>query len=262
MKGSDPAAALSEHAARNREAWDVWSAEYVEPGRRNWATDAPSWGLFGVPGAELEVLGELGRFAGKDVLELGCGTAYWSAWLARHGARAVGVDNSERQLETARRFQAEFGPSFPLIHGTAENVPLADASFDLVLSEYGASIWADPYLWIPEAARLLRPAGELVFLANHVLLMLCMPPEGTIATDRLVRDLFGMHRFEWPDDDSVEFHLPHGEWIRLLRAHGFGVEKLVEVQAPVGGDPKQWDFVTAEWARRWPAEEIWAARKA
>ena len=97
---------------------------------------------------------------------------------------------------------------------------MPDASFDLAISEYGAAIWADPYRWIPEAARLLRPGGQLVFLVNGTLLMLCMPDRGRRRrpTDRLLRPYFGMHRFEWPDDDGVEFHLGYGDWIRLLRA--------------------------------------------
>ncbi|WP_216843803.1 methyltransferase domain-containing protein [Phytoactinopolyspora alkaliphila] len=37
---------------------------------------------------------------GKDVIELGCGTAYVSAWMARRGARPVGLDNSAEQLAT------------------------------------------------------------------------------------------------------------------------------------------------------------------
>ena len=51
--------------------------------------------------------------AGKDTIELGCGTAYVSAWLARRGARPVGIDNSAKQLETARRLQEEHGLDFP-----------------------------------------------------------------------------------------------------------------------------------------------------
>ena len=85
--------------------------------------------------------------------------------------------------------------------GNAETVPLPDASFDLAVSEYGAALWADPYKWIPEAARLLRPGGRLAFLANSTLLMLCVPDyeaDGP-ATDRLLRPYFGMHRNEWPD---------------------------------------------------------------
>jgi SAM-dependent methyltransferase len=199
--------------------------------------------------------------AGRDTLELGCGTAYWSAWLARRGARVVGLDNSGRQLANARGFQQEFGLSFPLIHANAEAVPLPDARFDLVLSEYGASIWCDPYRWIPEAARLLRLGGTLVFLANSTLLMLCTPPEGTPAEERLARDYFGLHRFEWPDDGSVEFHLPYGEWIRLFRASGLSIEDLIEIRAPEGIAPTGSEHVTYAWARRWPSEQIWCLRK-
>ena len=107
--------------------------------------------------------------AGLDAIELGCGTAYVSAWMARRGARPVGIDNSAKQLETAARLQREHGIEFPLIHGNAERVPYPDASFDFAISEYGAVLWADPEAWVPEAARLLRPGGRLHVLTNHVL---------------------------------------------------------------------------------------------
>jgi SAM-dependent methyltransferase len=252
-------AELPEHVRRNRAAWDVWAEEYEEPGRRNWGQDEPTWGIFGVPESEVGVFPE--DVAGLDGIELGCGTAYVSAWLTRRGARMVGIDNSEQQLASARKFQQEFGLEFPLLHGNAEQVPLPDASFDLAVSEYGASIWCDPYLWIPEAARLLRPGGRLIFLVNGTLLMLCAPDdENEPATDRLLRDYFGMHRFEWPGDPSVDFHLGYGDWIRLLRANGFEVEDLVEVRPPEGSTTR-YPFVTLDWARRWPCEEVWKARK-
>jgi SAM-dependent methyltransferase len=250
---------LPEHVRRNRAAWDVWAEEYEGPGRRNWAQEEPTWGVFGVPESEVGVFPE--DVAGLDGIELGCGTAYVSAWLTRRGARMVGIDNSEQQLASARRFQQEFELDFPLLHGNAEQVPFPDASFDLAVSEYGASIWCDPYLWIPEAARLLRPGGRLIFLVNGTLLMLCAPDdENEPATDRLLRDYFGMHRFEWPGDPSVDFHLGYGDWIRLLRANGFEVEDLVEVRPP-DGSTTRYPFVTLEWARRWPCEEVWKARK-
>lgn len=247
----------AEHVLRNRAAWDRWAQEYAEPGRRNWQEE-PSWGIWGIPETEVRLLPDV---EGRDVIELGCGTAYISAWLARRGARVVGIDNSSAQLETARTLQQEFGLSFPLIHGNAEEVPLPDSSFDLAISEYGASIWCDPYRWIPEASRLLRPDGRLIFLVNGTVLMLCVPDEdGVPAEDRLIRDYFGMHRFEWPDDTSVEFHLGYGDWIRLLRGNGFEVENLVELQP--GSDARtRYPFVTLEWARRWPSEEVWIARK-
>jgi SAM-dependent methyltransferase len=252
-----PEEALTEHARRNRAVWDAWSVDYFAPGRRAWARSEPDWGIWDVPEREIRAVPNVD---GKDVLELGCGTAYWSAWLARRGARVVGLDNSPKQLANARRFQQEFGLEFPLIHASAEAVPLPEASVDLILSEYGACLWCDPYRWVPEAARLLRPGGRLIFLTNGVLLSLCTPPEGTAAEERLARDYFGMHRFEWPDDDSVEFHLPHGEWIRLLRRNGFTIEALIEIQAPEGATTR-FDFVLADWARRWPSEEIWKARR-
>lgn len=164
-------------------------------------------------------------------------------------------------METATRFQREFGLEFPLLHGNAEEVPFPDQSFDLAISEYGASIWCDPYRWIPEAARLLRPAGRLIFLVHAALLMLCVPDEEALpATNRLLRPYFGMHRFEWSDDESVEFHLPHGEMIGLLRRSGFQVEELIEIRAPDGATTR-YPFVTLEWARSWPCEEVWKARK-
>jgi SAM-dependent methyltransferase len=198
---------------------------------------------------------------GLDVIELGCGTAYVSSWLARRGARPVGIDNSPAQLETARRLQAEFGVEFPLHLGNAEQTPFPDESFDLAISEYGASIWCDPYLWIPEAARILRPGGQLVFLVNGAILMLCAPdPEDEPATDRLLRDYYGMHRFEWPDDPSVEFHLGYGDTIRLLRRCGFDVEDMIEVR-PRADATTSHPYAPVEWARRWPAEEVWKALK-
>ena len=177
------------------------------------------------------------------------------------GARPVGIDLSENQLATARALQDAHHLHFPLIQCSAEAVPLADASFDLAISEYGAAIWCDPYRWIPEAARLLRPGGRLIFLGSAALLVLTMTDsdaEGPAGTT-LRRDYFGMHRFEWDDDESVEFHLNHGDWIRLLRGSGFEIEDLVELR-PSADAKTRYPFVTLEWARRWPSEEVWVAR--
>lgn len=196
---------------------------------------------------------------GADVLELGCGTGYVSAWAARAGARPVGLDNSARQLATARRMQHEFGLVFPLVQADAERVPLVDASFDLVISEYGASIWCDPYRWVPQAARLLRSGGRLVFLCNSTLLMLCVPDVGA-ATDRLLRPQAGLHQMSWESDPGVEFHLSHGDWLRLLRVCDFEVEDLVEVYAPEDAQSDN-DSVPTQWTRQWPVEEIWFAKR-
>jgi SAM-dependent methyltransferase len=157
--------------------------------------------------------------------------------------------------------QAEFGLDFPLHLGNAEATPFADASFDLAISEYGASIWADPYKWIPEAARILRPGGELIYLVNGTIWLLAAPDDGEVPpTNELLRPYFGMHRFEWPDETGVEFHLGYGDMIRLLRRSGFEVEDLIEVRPPAGATTRD-PYHSPEWDRNWPAEEIWKARK-
>src|SRR5689334_14884091 len=124
-------ATLPSHVAANREAWDGFAAEYVAAAEREWALRPgdETWGLYGIPETQVGML-DL-PLDGADAIELGCGTAYVSAWLARRGARPVGLDNSPRQLETASRMQREHGLEFPLLLGSAEEVPLPDASFDV-----------------------------------------------------------------------------------------------------------------------------------
>ncbi len=248
-----------DYVVANRAVWTTSNAEYTDgQALAGWRKEEITWGMWNVPERELGVLGD---FAGLDVIELGCGTAYFSAWLAKRGARPVGVDITPAQLETARRCQAELGIVFPLIEASAEEVPLPDAGFDLAVSEYGASIWCDPYRWIPEAARLLRPGGRLVFLVNSPLVILCSPDAGPAET-QLLRPQFDMHRFEWPGEEGIEFHLAHGEMINVLRASGFEVEALHELCAPPSAETHEYcDFVTADWARQWPSEEICSARK-
>ena len=247
-----------DHLGPNREYWAAEAPKYVDAGRRQWAAE-PSWGIWSIPEEEVHVLPDV---TDRDVLDAGCGSGYLCAWVARAGGRPVGLDPTTEQLASARMFQDEFDLHFPLVQGAAETLPFPDASFDVVVSEYGAAIWADPYRWIPEAARVLRPGGELMFLRNGTLLMLCMAElETDPADDVLKRDYFDMYRFDWPDDPSVEFHLNHGDSIRLLRDNGFEILDLVELQPPPGATTS-YPFVTNDWARRWPTEEVWRARKA
>ena len=245
-------------AATNRALWTETNREHTnDSASTNWALGEVNWGIWGIDESELNVLGDVD---GLDVCELGCGTAYFSAWLAKLGARPVGVDVTPAQLDTARRMMVETGIEFPLVEADAAKTGLPDASFDLVVSEYGASIWVDPYRWIPEAARLLRPNGRLVFLRNSTLVILCSDDD-VPAKESLQRPQFGLHRIEWPDE-GVEFHLGHGDWIDLLRANGFEIERLVEIQAPPDAETHPYySYVTAEWAKQWPCEEIWAVRK-
>lgn len=252
---------LPDYAALNRDAWTAANAAYTDRRARSaWEEEAVTWGVFHIPEADLNVLPDI---PGRDIVELGCGTAYFSAWLKRLGARrVVGVDVTPAQLETARRLDAEFGLGIEFIEANAEHVPLDDSQFDIALSEYGASIWCDPTLWIPEAGRLLRPGGELIFLRNSTLSMLCMPDSGPVTTT-LQRPYRELPRIEWHDDDpGVEFHAGPGDLIRILLEADFELLSMTELLAPPGAvDHEYYQYVPAEWAEQWPAEEIWRARK-
>lgn len=250
---------ISEDAKRNRASWTQVNAEFTDQQASSaWTAKEMTWGVFGVPEASVNTLGDVN---GLDVVELGCGSAYVSAWLAKRGARPVGVDVTPAQLATARRCQVEFGIQFPLIEASAEQVHLLSESFDLAISEFGASIWCDPHAWIPEAHRLLRPGGRLWFLRNSTLSILCSTADGT-ASETLQRPQRGLGRLEWPGEVGVEWQLPHGELFRLLRRTGFDVIDLVELYAPSDAVQHSY-YVTAslEWARKWPCEEIWVAKK-
>ena len=251
-----------DYVAVNREAWTRANAEYTDArAREAWAQAEVTWGMWHIPESEI---GALPDVAGKDIVELGCGTAYFGAWLKRSGARrVVGVDITPAQLETARRMNEEFGLGLEFFEENAERTSLPGASFDLVVSEYGASIWCDPALWIAEAARLLRPGGELLFLRGSTLRILCMPEAGP-TTDRLVRPQRGLYRLDWRDDDpGTEFHPGTADMFRILRTSGFELLDLRELFAPAdAADHVYYTEPSAEWAKKWPAEEIWHARLA
>jgi SAM-dependent methyltransferase len=244
---------------RNRELWSLINARFTaDEAPARWMAPAVTWGLFGVPETDLGVLGDV---SGRHVIELGSGSAYLSAWLARAGANVVALDLSRPQLETARACQRQFAVRFPLIEANAEAVPLCSGVFDLVVTEYGASPWCDPARWVPEAARLLRPEGRLVFLTNSVLLGLCVPEEGGFASDRLLRSPCDVSTIAWPGG-GIEHHPSHGDWIRLLTTSGFAVDALHELYAPPGAKtPGFYDIATHEWAARWPVEDLWVAHK-
>ncbi len=245
----------------NRDAWTKANADYNDARADvNWAQDEITWGVWGTPESELEALPDVN---GKDVIELGCGTAYFGAWLKKRGARrVVGVDVTPAQLETARRLNAEYLLGLELVESNAESVPIGDDQFDLAISEYGASIWCDPFLWIPEAARLLRPGGELVFMRNSTISILCGPDEGKVERS-LQRPQRSLYRLEWTDDEpGVEFHLGTSDMLHVLQRSGFELIDFIEIFAPeTAQDHPRYDYVPSVWAKQWPPEEIWRLRK-
>ncbi len=247
---------LTDDARRNREWWDAGSDEY-QARNADFIHDGYAWGVWQIPESELNVLGDV---EGRDILELGCGGAEWSRSLLRRGARVTGLDNSPERLRRAQEGNREAGVNFPLVLSGAEHTPFADASFDIVMADHGAPSFADPYLVVPEVARVLRTGGIYAFSGTHPLVWLAFDPQADAMSDRLRSDYFGIHRDAEPDGPA-EFNLPIGEWIRLFRAHGFDVEALIEPRPAEGATSTYRDANDHAWARRWPMEMIWRTRK-
>jgi SAM-dependent methyltransferase len=248
----------SSHVRRNRASWDREADAYqLEHGSQLNRFDRMGWGTWGIPDAGLDVLGDV---RDKDVLEYGCGGGQWSIALARRGARPVGLDLSMRQLLHAARLMRDAGAPFPVVNADAERIPFADASFDVVFCDHGAMTFADPSRTVPEVARVLRPDGLFAFnVASPILWLTIVDGDGAPAGSELRRDYFGMRRGVW--EDTVEFQLPYGGWIRLFRSHGFEILDLIELRPPSRPRTTYPDFAPAAWARRWPSENIWKVRK-
>lgn len=243
----------------NRRFWDDDADDYQAEHQSQLDVDTMGWGVWDLPETELEVLGDV---SGLDVLEYGCGGAQWAIKLARTGARVTGLDQSRGQLRHAATKVEGAGVTVELVCASATAVPLRDASFDVVFCDHGAMSFCDPHRTVPEVVRLLRPGGRFAFNISTLLRNLCYPvgePDAPI-TRRLHAKWFGARAFDW-GDGTIDYQIPHGEWISLFGEHGLVVEDLLELRAPKHATSTYRDYVDHGWARRWPAEEIWRVRK-
>jgi len=247
----------AEHERHNRAFWDADAEDYQALHGDDLTARAQAWGAWRIPESELDVLGDV---RGLDVLELGCGAGQWSMALADDGASPVGLDQSLVQLKHAVANRDAAHADVPLVAASGEAVPFRDGSFDIVFCDHGAMSFCDPEVTVPEVARLLRPDGLLAFCHATPLLYLTWDTKRERQTDRLQRSYFGLGRLDL-GDGTVDFQIPHGAWIQLLREHGFVIEDLLELRPSADATTTYDDFAPHDWARRWPAEQIWKARK-
>ena len=252
---------LEEHQESNRKAWQEFAESYVEPAEIGWQSNNPRWGIWQTPETQLNLLPD--NLTGMKCLEIGCGAGYVSSWMARRGGQVTGIDPTPKQLETARRLEKEHDLGVKLIEAFGEELPFPDSTFDFGISEYGASLWADPYKWIPEAARVLKNGAQLIFMTSHPLAVCCEPDEGDLDAphaEKLIRPYLGLYKLKWEhSSNETEFHLPHGELIELLRNNGFIIERLLEFGAPKKAESR-YSWANPEWASKWPSEEVWCVR--
>jgi len=247
-----------DHIRHNRAFWDADADAYQELHGEELAHAPLAWGVWRIPESELGVLGDV---AGRDVLELGCGAAQWSSALYDLGARPVGLDFSGSQLGHARSHCTKRATPVPLVQAVAEQLPFHDGSFDVVFCDHGAMSFCDPRRTVPEAARVLRPGGLLAFCVTDPLVYLTWNEEKEKQTRRLHRGYDELGRMHLGDEGTVDWVFPPGAWVALFGANGFAVEDLLELRAPKGATTTYEEFVPYEWARRWPAEQIWRVRR-
>jgi SAM-dependent methyltransferase len=190
--------------------------------------------------------------AGKRVLELGCGAGQWSRSLAADGAIVVGLDLSEAQLAAAAR--AMDTARYPLVQGAAEHLPFASDSFDLVFCDHGGLSWAPPHLAVPQAARVLRPGGRLVFNVTSPWFEACYDDDADRVTTTLRHDYFGLSAIP-EEHGATSYKLTYGDWIKTLRGAGLVIDDLIEPR------PGYTQTEPPDWAHHWPAEMLWITHK-
>tara|TARA_R110002012_G_scaffold280980_1_gene469953 strand:+ start:68 stop:838 length:771 start_codon:yes stop_codon:yes gene_type:complete len=248
----------SDYVSVNQDVWDKDARNWVEAGERLWCAEEPTWGIWGLPEVYLRLFPE--DLSERDAVELGCGTGYVSGWMAQRGARVTAIDISPAQLATARRLAELHGADITFLEGNAEATGLDEASFDFAISEYGAAIWCRPEIWLSEAWRLLRRGGELVFLGNHPLSLVCSPSNGAPCDTTLHRPYRGMWGADWTEVDidptGVCFNLTVSDWFGLFSDVGFSVKKYQELYAPKHAEGTR-GSVPAAWAKDYPVEQVW-----
>jgi ubiquinone/menaquinone biosynthesis C-methylase UbiE len=104
---------------------------------------------------------------GKDVLDVGIGSGIATQLLAESGAKVTGVDLTEWAVETTRRRLDAFGLEADVRQADAEQLPLEDASFDLVFSWGVIHHSSDMDRALAELVRVTRPGGQVVLMVYH-----------------------------------------------------------------------------------------------
>jgi SAM-dependent methyltransferase len=218
----------------NRGWWDE-NADWYQTEHGEYLGDARFlWGPEGLYEHDARLLGPV---AGRRVLEVGCGAAQCSRWLAKQRADVVGFDLSARQLAHARRIdEASSRTPLRLVQADATALPFADGSFDLACSAFGAVPFvADSAAVMREVARVVRPGGRWVFAVPHPFRW-CLPDDPTEG-GLWVRDSYFDRRPYVEQDESgvatyVEHHRTLGDRVRELTAAGLMLRDLVEPEYP------------------------------
>jgi SAM-dependent methyltransferase len=254
-------AAAAESARAMRGWWDGQAADYyAEHGRFLGDADFV-WGPENLREDAARLLGDV---VGRRVLEVGCGAAQCSRWLAAQGARPVAFDISAGQLAQGRALSARIGIQVPLVQADAQQLPFTDGAFDLACSAYGAVPFvADSAAVMREVARVLRPGGRWVFSTTHPFRW-CFPddpgPRGlTVDSSYFDRRAY-VEQDEAGSATYVEHHRTIGDRVREIVAAGLLVDDVVEPEWPPGHE-QAWGQWSPLRGRLIPGTAVFVTRK-
>ncbi|KOS53177.1 class I SAM-dependent methyltransferase [Rhodococcus rhodochrous] len=253
----------SERASRTW--WDADAADYHRTHGEFLGVDSAEgefvWCPEGLHEGDVHLLGDV---SGRDVLEVGCGSAPCARWLAGQGARAVGLDISMGMLSRGQVAMDRGGPRVPLVQAGAEDLPFADESFDIVCSAFGAVPFvADSARVMREVARVLRPGGVWVFAVNHPIRWIFPDDPGERGLTAML-PYFDRTPYVEVDEDGVPTYVEHhrtiGDRVRELVAAGLEIRDIVEPEWPEGLDREwgQWSPLRGE---LFPGTAIFCSRK-
>ena len=255
------AVGAAESRSASRAWWDADADDYQSEHGDFLGLVEFRWCPEGLREAEAGLLGELG---GARVLEVGCGSASSSRWLAERGARAVGIDISAGMLRHAREGNAHSGVSVPLVQASADQLPFRDGGFDIACSAFGAVPFvADLDAVFAEVARVLRPGGRWVFAVTHPMRWI-FPDDPGVGGLTATQSYFDRTPYVEVDDSGratyVEHHRTLGDYVRALAGAGLVLDDLIEPEWPEGHD-QVWGQWSPLRGRLFPGTAIFRCRR-
>jgi SAM-dependent methyltransferase len=177
----------------------------------------------------------LGNVRGKDILEIGCGGGQNAIVLSKWGARSVGLDISEKQIEYARKLAKNEGAKVRFHVGDMHDMRIfKDESFDTVLSSFGIPYAENVLAVFREVFRVLRKQGLFVFAVGHPIIGRGRPIRYGRGRRWAISNYFDRRKRVWKwktKNGTAEFYggqITVQDYFDMLTKARFAVERILE----------------------------------